>query len=93
MAGRALECGIGQYATSRKKKLILTLTAKADGKDAPYPVPEAYSLYLYRKEMNISYAEMMATPLEVINRDIEFMDIEGQVRAMKESKAHAKSKQ
>lgn len=42
--------------------------------------------------MKVSYQDARETPASVVMRDLEYMAIESQVKAMKEKKLNAKSK-
>lgn len=56
------------------------------------PLSFNYQLYIWRMKMKVDYQAMLETPMEVIMRDLQYMNIEGEVRQLKEKQANAKSK-
>ena len=63
-----------------EKSLILAISAQKQGIDIDIKIPQDYVMFLYRQKMNISYDELMRTPIEAIYKDLEFIRIESQVK-------------
>lgn len=50
-----------------------------DKRDPPdVELPLQYLLFRWRREMNVSWEDMRSTPWIAIQRDLEYMDLEGE---------------
>lgn len=59
------------------------LSAAFDGKDSQHTPSLDYLLYRWRREMNVSYQDMMQTPIDIVLKDIEYISIERVVERSK----------
>lgn len=59
------------------------LSAAYDGHESSQQPPFDYVLYRWRKEMNVSWQDAVSTPIEVVVRDLEFINLERKIEKAK----------
>ena len=62
------------------RKKLRDVVIAVSSSESQFPVPLEYTLYRYRKEMGLTYDEVLGTPLVILNQDIEFISIENQLK-------------
>lgn len=55
-------------------------------------IPQQYQLYLWRKKMNVSWSDMLNTPMWVIQQDMEMSNLEAEFRPRPKDEPKAKMK-
>lgn len=65
------------------------LAAAYDGHESSLQPPFEYILYRWRKEMSVSWQDAEATPVDVVVRDMEFINLERKIEKEKLDRANA----